>query len=250
MKAIIPAAGYATRMYPLTLDKPKALLPVNERPVIEYVIDKLLKIKEIDEIIVVTNDKFFDSFLNWSKNFKINRKLRVLNDGTSSNETRLGTIGDIKFVINTLGIKDELVVVNSDNLFSFDLFSMYEDFKRREKTLIAVYDVGNLEIAIQMGNPKLDIDNRVIDFKEKDKNTESTLCSIGIYFFPENAGDLIESYLIGGNSPDTSGHFIEWLYKNRDIYGYVFGNDRDYWYDIGSLDAYNEANEFLKSINK
>ncbi len=241
MKAILPSAGYATRMWPLTEDKPKALLEVNGKPIIEYIIEKVCLIDDIDEIIIVTNDKFYGNFLRWNESFRCEVLIKILNDGTKSNEERLGSLGDVNYVLEKKKINEDFLIINSDNLFSFDLLKMHEYFKLRGAPVVSVYNVGSLETAGRMGSLRFDDDNRVIFFKEKDANVQSSLCSIGIYFFTRETIDLIRKYLEEGNSADRTGDFIEWLYRRKDIYGYVFDSADDKWFDIGDLKSYEEA---------
>lgn len=247
MKVIIPAAGYATRMYPLTLDKPKALLEIGRKPVIEHIIEKIVNLAAVDEIFIVTNNKFFGKFSEWVGGFKCKVSVKIVNDNTNTNEERLGTIGDIKYVIKSEVINEDILVVNSDNIFSFDLNGLYNDFIKRRKSVIGLFDVGDLEVARRMGNPYMDIRNKVIHFKEKDRNTKSTLCSVGIYYFPSSVIPLIDLYLREGNSPDRSGDFIEWLFPKEDVFGFVFDGK---WYDIGSMDTFKEAERVFCRENK
>ena len=242
MKAILPAAGYAIRMGDLTLNTPKALLLINKKPVIEYIIEKLSRIPEVDEITIVTNNKFYDNFLEWKKNSGF-ENVRIINDNTNSNEDRLGTIGDIQFTIDVEKINDDLIIINADNLFSFELINIFNYFKEKNSSIIAVHDVGDLNIAKRMGNPKINQDNKVIDFKEKDQNTTSTLVSGGIYLIPKQHVKKIKEYLELGNSPDKSGEFIIWLHKKEPVYAYKFDNPGDKWFDIGDKAEYKRANE-------
>ncbi len=244
MKAILPAAGYATRMYPLTFDTPKALLPVNGKPIIEYILEKIVTIKEIDEIFIVTNNIFYKRFEIWHKNLRLENKIIVINDNTNSNEERLGTIGDIVLVLDREKIDEDFLVINADNLFSFDLVEMYRYFNENS-SCIALFDVGDLEIARRMGNPVMDSNNRIIFFKEKDQNTKSSLCSVGIYFFERAVIGMMGEYLLSGNSPDRSGDFIEWLYTKVDVYCCVFDNKKNFWFDVGSKDSYEKACEIV-----
>ncbi|MEK6855034.1 MAG: nucleotidyltransferase family protein [Nanoarchaeota archaeon] len=247
MKAILLSAGYATRLYPLTLDKPKALLDVNGRPVIEHIVDKISKIENVDEIIIVTNNKFYDNFAEWKMACECKKPLFIINDNTNNNEERLGAIGDINFAIEERKIDDDAIIVNSDNLFSFNLNEIYEYFILNSDT-IGMFDVGSLDIARKMGNPLLDKENRIVLFKEKDQDTKSSLCSVGIYLFSRSTMKLFYKYLSEGNSPDKSGEFVEWLYKRNPVYGYVFDNKREYWFDIGSKEDYNNACEYLSGL--
>lgn len=245
MKAILPAAGFGTRMYPLTLDKPKALLEINGKPVIEYIIDKIIKLDVIDEIFVVTNNKFYDNFIKWKEKFNSKIPIRVINDNVNSNEERLGTIGDIWHVLEKDNLKEDFIVVNADNLFSFNLTELYKEFLRKKEPMLCLYDVNDLEIAKKKGNVEIDKYGKLIFFREKPDNPKSTLCTIGIYFFPRWISAYFKKYLEQGNLGDRSGDFIEWLYKETSVYGYVFDNNKDFWFDIGSKESYEKAQEFL-----
>jgi glucose-1-phosphate thymidylyltransferase len=242
MKAIIPAAGYGTRMGELTKDKPKALLEVRGKPIIEYIIKKILEIKEVNEIIVVTNSKFFEQIKEWARKFKCSVNVKVIDDGTKSNEERLGSIGDLSFALESSNVNEDFIVINSDNLFSFDLKEIFFNFKEKGKSVIGLYNVRDISIAKQMGSVGFDYNNRIIYFKEKDQNPRSSLCSIGIYFFPSEMRQMIKLFLKEGNSPDRSGDFLEWLYKIEDIYAFDFGKEGN-WFDIGSLEGYKKAFE-------
>lgn len=244
MKVILPAAGYGTRLYHLTKDTPKALLKINGKPVVEYILDKIKELDDVDEVFIVTNDKFYEKFLDWQKNFRYNKSIVIINDGTKSNEERLGTIGNIEFVISKRRIIDDLLIINADNIFSFDLRKIFSFFGK-ERTVIGVFDVRDLGIAKRMGHVELDENKRVVFFKEKDPNTDSSICSLGIYYFPARILPLIKIYLDEGNSPDRSGDLLEWLYITEDVYGYDYSNDGDYWFDIGSKEEYEKANDFL-----
>ena len=146
-KAIILAAGYATRLYPLTKNTPKPLLEVKGKPILEHILGKVENLDIIDEIFVVTNNKFFLNFLSWKESYEGPIKITIVNDMTKSNEDRLGSLGDIKYVIENLGIKDDILVVAGDNLFGFSLIPMVELFKTKEKTIVALYDVKDINLA-------------------------------------------------------------------------------------------------------
>jgi glucose-1-phosphate thymidylyltransferase len=235
MKAIIPAAGYGTRMYPLTLSKPKALLEVRGRPLIEYLIEKIAGIEEVNEIIVVTNDRFHSQFIQWSASFRKSLPLTILNNHTSSPQQRLGTIGDIFFALQKKEVDEDFLVVHGDNFFSFDLKPAHAYFKEKKSSVLGMHDVGDYATARRMGNPRMDEEQRIIWFREKDPFPSSTLCTLGIYFFPRKIIPLIEQYLHERNPPDRTGNFIKWLYSREEIFGYVFQGE---WFDLGSLETY------------
>lgn len=243
MKAIIPAAGYATRLYPLTENMPKALLDIGKKKMLEHVIEKIEALGVVDEIIIVSNAKFFEQFSEWKKSYHSKIPITVLNDGTSSNETRLGAIGDYHFAIKKLKIRDDILFVSSDNFFNFDLKPMHEHFCSKKCDVIALYDVGTMDEAKKMGIAEIDGEKKVIGFVEKPQVPKSTLCSIGIYLYTKHTVSLFEKYLKEGNNPDKPGYFIEWLHKRKPVFAFIFDEPHHKWYDIGTV-------EILEKVKK
>lgn len=237
MKAIIPAAGYATRLYPLCENKPKALLDIGKKKMLEHVIERIEALGIVDEIIIVSNARFFRQFVEWKKGFSSEIPVAVLNDGTSSVETRLGAIGDYHFAIKKKKIKDDVLFVSSDNLFNFDLKPMLEHFHAHKCDVIALYDVGTVDEAKKYGIVELDHESKIIGFVEKPPQPKSTLCSIGIYLYTKETVALFEKYLKEGNSPDKPGQFLEWLHKKKKVLGFSFSEPHHKWFDIGTLDT-------------
>ncbi|MBU1147263.1 MAG: nucleotidyltransferase family protein [Candidatus Omnitrophica bacterium] len=250
MKALLLAAGYATRLYPLTLDKPKPLLPVAGRPVIEFILDIIEPLKEVDEVFIVTNEKFYKHFEEWKQGFTGSKKITVINDGTISNDDRLGATGDIEFVIRKENIKDDLLVLAGDNIFRTSLVKFMEfAISKRPSISIGLYDVGDLTLAKKYGIVTLDKNKKVIEFKEKPKNPRSTLAAKCLYLFPKEKLGVIKKYLDTDDGKDAPGYFLEWLSKKDAIFGYVFKDEK--WFDIGDLRSYEEANiAFSKSRNQ
>ena len=243
MKALILAAGYATRLYPLTKDRPKPLLDVKGKPIIEHIIDKIQEIDEIDEIFVITNNKFFKNFLAWERRFKSRVKITIVNDQTDSNEDRLGSLGDIKYVIENKNVKEDLMIVAGDNLFEFALKPMVKIYKEKQKPVVALYNVKKIELARLYGIVSIDENSKIINFEEKPPEPKSTLSSTGIYIYPQA---IIKKLLLFVKTHDSDkiGSFLEWLYKEEDIYCYV---TEKRWYDIGSLESLEEAEAEYKT---
>lgn len=239
MDAIILAAGYATRLYPLTENMPKPLLNVAGKPIIGHIINKLEQIDKINKIYIVTNDKFEQHFKKWLSNFDAEKPIEIVNDGTKSNDDRLGALGDIHFAINKKNIDDELIVVAGDNLFELSLADVTNFFRKRKSNVIILHDVKDFELAKQYGIVEVDESNVVTHFEEKPISPKSTLASTGIYFFPKKTIPLIKKYIAQGNNADKTGSFIEWLHKRDVIYAYV--TDKK-WYDIGSIGQLEKAN--------
>lgn len=245
MKALILAAGYATRLYPLTLNQPKPLLPVGGKPVIEHIIEKLNEIREINEILVVTNQKFFGHFESWADGYAVEgSRVKILNDGTLSNNDRLGAVGDIDFVIRNEGINEDMLIVAGDNLFQFGLVEFVE-FARSKHPMssVGLYDLKDLEAAKRFGVVQIDDEAKVTNFEEKPSQPASTLVAKCLYYFPGDKLGLIRDYLKQGKTKDAPGYYLEWLSRRDEGYGFSFNGS---WYDIGHLESYKEADEEMK----
>ncbi|MBI4974657.1 MAG: NTP transferase domain-containing protein, partial [Candidatus Omnitrophica bacterium] len=164
MKALILAAGYAVRLKELTRDTPKSLLEIGGRKIIDRIVEKIIKIRTIDSIYLVTNAKFFEKFNTWLKNSKYRDKISLINDGTTSNETKLGASKDLEIAISEKHIDEDLLVIACDNLFEFELdeFLKFAIAKRRNGVSIAVHDIRDRESAKRFGVVEIDKDKRVI----------------------------------------------------------------------------------------
>jgi glucose-1-phosphate thymidylyltransferase len=236
MKAVILAAGYATRLYPLTLDRPKALLPVGGRPMVEHLLERLAGVDGLDEILLVTNSRFADAFRDWAAGWA--GAVRIVDDGTSDEESKLGAIGDLDLAIREGAIDDDLLVLAGDNLFTESL-APFADFGREKGApALGVYDVGDLDAIRRYNAIELVADGRVTFFEEKPENPRSTLTGIALYFYPRPLLGVIREYLESGNNPDQPGRLVEWLYPRKPVYAWrVSGR----WYDIGSKETLAEA---------
>lgn len=243
MHAIVLAAGYATRLYPLTKDKPKPLLNVAGKPIIEHIMEKLGQIIDLDKIFIVTNDRFENHFSEWLKNFDAKNPVEIINDGTSSNDDRLGALGDIHFAITNMEIDDDIIAIAGDNLFELSLADVHSLFKKIKSNVIVLHDVNDFELARHYGIVEVS-DDLVVNFEEKPVSPKSTLASTGIYMFPKKTIELIKKYIAQGNNPDKTGNFIEWLHKRDKVYTYI--TDKK-WYDIGSFEQLEKADKHYKT---
>ncbi len=240
MKALILAAGYATRLYPLTKEYPKPLLLVEGRSIVDYIVDKLEEIQEIDEVIIVTNSKFIAKFRTWKKDTKRKIRISLVDDQTKNLEDRRGAIGDMAFAILNKRVKDDLLVVGGDNLFAGDLGD-FVDFSRSHSAhpAIGVYDIGCKSEAKKYGVIKLDSNMRIVDFKEKPRSPQSTLVAMCLYYFPKKKLGLLKEYMeTNTHAHDATGFYIDWLRKKETVFGYIFEED---WFDIGDHKFYNKA---------
>ncbi len=239
MKTLILAAGYATRLYPLTKHWPKPLLFVKEKPIINHIIEKVDGLKENSEIIVITNEKFFHQFNDWAQNTQIKTKLTVLSDKSTSADDRLGAIGDINFAINEYEIDDDLLVIGGDNLFAFDLESFVKNSRKKKlNAAVGLYDIKDPAMVKHYGVVTLDDNKKIIDFKEKPKKSASTLISMCIYYFSNKNLKLIKEYVSRKDCHDTSGDYIRWLSNEIDVFGHIFDGT---WYDIGDIITFYHA---------
>lgn len=245
MKVIILAAGYATRLYPLTLTQPKPLLDVAGKPMIEHVLDNIAPIPGIDRIYVVTNAKFADHFQKWSDHYRSTKAkldFTIVNDGSTDDTNKLGAIGDLNLVINREKVDDDIIVVAGDNLFSVSLEEFGRACRTRNAPVLAVYDVGNLEEIKKYNAITLDQDGRITFFEEKPKQPQSTLTGIALYYYPKSALPLIKQYVAEGNNPDQPGRLVQWLYPRTPFYTWRVPG---LWYDIGSKETLEEANRIF-----
>ncbi|MFA5157284.1 MAG: nucleotidyltransferase family protein [Candidatus Omnitrophota bacterium] len=240
MKALILAAGYAVRLYPLTKDFPKPLLKVGKKPIIEHIIAKLALVPEIDEIIVVTNSRFISRFRKWLSGLKPNIRISLVDDLTKSNEDKRGAIGDMDFAINKKRINDDLLVIGGDNIFDGDL-SAFCAFAEANKPhpVIGAYDIKDIRQADKYGVIRINKKNRITDFKEKPKAPKSTLVAMCLYYFPKSKVKRIGQYLRSrAHKSDATGFYIDWLRRKDPVYSFVFGG---HWYDIGDRKFYDKA---------
>jgi glucose-1-phosphate thymidylyltransferase len=246
MKALILAAGYATRLYPLTETVAKPLLPVGGRPMIDYLLDSIVEVDAIDGVHVVTNHKFAESFVRWADTHAAaGTQIEVHDDGTTSEDDRLGAIGDIRFVLDQTGLEtDDLLVVAGDNLFDFSLIEYVDWWQAKgEASAVALYDVGDLELVKKYSTVELDDEDRLVGFLEKPERPETTLVATATYLFHRSHVPFVGRYLEEGNSPDQPGRFVAWLVPRAPVYGYRFDGE---WRDIGDAAQLLEADNLLR----
>jgi glucose-1-phosphate thymidylyltransferase len=238
MKGLILAAGYGTRLYPLTLDRPKPLIKVGGKPILERLLEKLESIESCDEVYVVTNDKFYNMVVSWLRDRSFSFSVKVINDRTKSNDDRLGAIGDIDLVLGKEKPKDDVLIMAGDNLFEFDIID-FVNFARKKKLLsVALYDVKSTELAKKYGIVILDSSDKISDFQEKPESPKSTLASTGIYYLPKGKLGMLDDYMKTDLVKDAPGNYIRWMTENDDVCGYVFTEG---WYDIGDKNSLQKA---------
>ena len=238
MKLVVLAAGYATRLYPLTRDRPKQLLEIGGRPILEHLMDRLRPIG-FDASYLVTNARFAEQFRDWASRYG---DVRVVDDGTTDDETKLGAIGDLDLVIREKGIEDDVVVAAGDSVFSESLEGFAAAARERSEPQVAVYDVGDLERVKRYSEVRVDEDRRVVHMEEKPAAPRSTLSGVALYFYPRASLPQVARYLAEGRNPDQPGRLVAWLYQRANVYAWTVPG---LWLDIGSPETLAEADRMF-----
>jgi len=249
LKALILAAGYATRLSSLTDSIPKMLLPLAERPMLDYLLDRIREVGEIDEIHLVTNSRFAPIFEAWAATLqqtvaKSVRGVAVHDDGTTSNEDRLGAIGDLAFAIDRGGLAgDDLFVVAGDNLIGYSLADFVDFWREKGGSALALHEVPDRALLRNYGVVELDDSDRVVGFEEKPAEPRSNLAATAAYLYRSEDLELLPRYLKEGNPPDAPGNFAAWLHTRAPVHGYRVPGE---WHDIGDLGQLLAADNLLR----
>jgi len=243
MKAIILAGGYAKRLWPLTIDRPKPLLPLGNLYILDYLMSKVWDVQDIEEVIIATNKKFESNFIEWAESRGCDN-VRIFPEPSKSEDEKLGPVKAIDLIIDAKG-PSEYLIAAGDNLFSLNLRDMVSFYREVKSPVIALYEIGNLELSKQYASVELDSSRKIINFQEKSPSPKSTLVSTGIYLLPWESISRIKEYLAEGNPPDPIGKFIGWLASKQNVYGFRF---EGYWFDIGSKETYLSAQEAFSSL--
>ena len=246
MKALLLAAGYGTRLYPLTKDTPKPLLEVGDRPMLDHICDKLEAVSELDEVILVTNEKFYPSFLSWSHAEDRPWPVTVLNDGTTEDGEKLGAIGDIHYSVREMNLQDDLLVLAGDNLFDFQLEELVRTHHEHGANVIGTLRFHDESKLSKYGIVDVDEEGKVVDFVEKPDDPPSNLVALGMYLFPGDRLKLLDEYLEVGGNPDEPGWYVTWLVENDRVVAHQFEGT---WFDIGDRDSLEKANRYLDDHN-
>lgn len=240
MKCIFLCAGYATRLFPLTENFPKALLKVGGRALLDYILDEVNSLDEIDEIYLVTNAKYTPHFESWAKEKNNIKPITVINDGTYTNDDRLGAIGDINFTIEKCNINDDVLIIAGDNLFTFKLREFVDFYKAKNAPSVCVREETDINLLKRVGVAVLDDSNKILDFEEKPTEPKSKYAVYAEYIYPKEILPVFKEYLAEGNSNDAPGNFVAYLYKKMPTYAYPFKGE---CYDVGTHDALAYVNE-------
>ena len=241
MKCLILAAGYATRLYPLTENFPKPLLKVGEKTILDWLIDDIDQAGVVDEYVVISNHKFASIFEDWAKG----KRVTVLDDGTSSNETRLGAVRDIQFAIDELGLDDDLLVIAGDNLLDFSLVRFIQYAQEKGTTCVMRYYEPAIEKLRKTGVATVNDEGLILSMVEKPAEPQSHWCCPPFYFYRKEDVPLVKVGIDSGCGVDAPGSFLAWLATQTPVYAWELPGKR---YDIGNLASYEEVQNTYKGI--
>jgi len=243
MIALLLVAGYATRLYPLTINTPKPLLPVAGRPMLDYIVDELDTLPDLTGICLISNHRFAGHFEEWASARRLvspHVPITVLDDGTTDDSNKRGAIGDIQFAIDTLHIDEDTVIIAGDNLFTYRLKDMYDHFLKIRRDLLIAIHVPDKSQLQKLAVATLDGQGKVLRMVEKPSEPESGTAIYATYFYLKETLPLIRKYLEEGNTPDAPGHFPSWLYTRRDVFAYLADGN---CIDIGTPENYKDVTE-------
>lgn len=243
MKCIVLAAGYATRLYPLTENFPKSLLEVNGMTILDYLLRDIDKIDDIDGHVIVSNHKFFEHFKKWAEEHtEIKKPIEVIDDGSMSNESRLGAVKDIQFAIDSCGLEnDDLMVIAGDNLLDFSLKSLVDFAKEKNASAVMCSYEEDIHELRRCGVMVPDENMKILSMEEKPHDPKSNWCVGPFYVYRKEDTPLIAKGIKEGCETDAPGSLVCYLCENTDVYGYEMPGKR---YDIGDLESY----EYVKSV--
>lgn len=238
MKCLILAAGYATRLYPLTENFPKPLLTVGEKTILDWLIDDIDLANIVDEYVVISNHKYAPHFINWAKTK--NQKITIVDDGTETNETRLGAVKDIQFAIEKLNLDDDMLVIAGDNLLNFSLTSFIEYAQKKQTSCIMRYYEPDDDKLVKCGVVTIDENDKILNMTEKSSSPATHWCCPPFYYYTKNDAKLVKKGIESGCGTDAPGSYIAWLCKQTTVHAMEMRGKR---YDIGNLESY----EMVKS---
>ena len=245
MKCLILAAGYATRLYPLTENFPKPLLTVGEKTILDWLIDDIDTLGVVDEYVVISNHKFAHHFEKWAAEKA--QKITVVDDGTDSNETRLGAVKDIQFAIDKLGLDDEMLVIAGDNVLDFSLTRFLQYAKEKGTSCIMRYFEADRARLSKSGIVEIDSTDLILGMEEKPKEPKSNWCCPPFYFYTKNDARLVQKGIDAGCGTDAPGSYIAWLSTQTPVHAMEMPGSR---YDIGNLESYEKVQKTYQGITK
>lgn len=246
MDVILLSGGFGTRLEPISLFIPKALLPVGGRPLLDKIIDELKGYKQIERIVIDTNDKFVDQFRHYiamKKASGLKNKLELVVEPTKHNGEKLGQIKGIEFALKSAKIDSDFMIISTDNYFDFPLKAMIEQFEKSKKPTLGLYDTDSMELLTRSGVVGVKGD-KIVEFEEKPAKPKSTLLSMGLYIFPKSSIKTIENYIKENTNHDSMGYFVKWIINKEEVHGVKC---KGVWIDIGTLEAYKRVFEMTSN---
>ena len=245
MKCLILAAGYATRLYPLTENFPKPLLKVGDKTILDWLIDDIEGAGLVDEYVVISNHKFAHHFDEWASGKSV--KITVVDDGTSTNETRLGAVRDIQFAIEKLGLDDDMLVIAGDNVLDFSLQKFVRYAHEHKTSCIMRYFEPDMKRLVKCGIVEVASDDCILGMEEKPAQPKSNWCCPPFYFYTKADARLVPAGIKAGCGTDAPGSYIAWLCTQTPVYAMEMPGSR---YDIGNLESYHKVCAEYKGITK
>ena len=243
MKNIVLAAGYATRLYPLTENFPKPLLEIAGKSILDRLLEDIDSLPEINEHIIISNARYYDHFVEWKNKSNLKNPITIINDGSTSNDNRLGAVRDIQFAIDMCGIDDDILVIAGDNVIDFSFRELVDLFNEKKSAVIMCNYEEDLNTLKRSGVMVPDDDFKVLSMEEKPSDPKSNWCVAPFYIYKKDEIALIRKGIESGCGTDAPGSFICWLCEQTDVYALRSEGMR---YDIGTLESY----EMVKKIFK
>ena len=245
MKCLILAAGYATRLYPLTENFPKPLLTVGDKTILDWLVDDIDEASLVDEYIVISNHKFANHFENWAETKK--QKVTVVDDGTDSNETRLGAVKDIQFAIEKLNLDDDMLVIAGDNVLDFSLTKFVQYAKEKNTSCIMRYFEPDDKKLLKSGVVTIDEHDKILQMTEKSPTPATHWCCPPFYYYTKGDAKLVQKGIDSGCGTDAPGSYIAWLCTQTIVHAMEMPGKR---YDIGNLESYEKVKAEYKGITQ
>ena len=245
MKCLILAAGYATRLYPLTENFPKPLLTVGEKNILDWLVDDIDTAGLVDEYVVISNHKFAHHFDSWAKTKP--QKVTVVDDGTDTNETRLGAVKDIQFAIDALGLDDDMLVIAGDNVLDFSLTAFMQYAKDKQTSCVMRYYEPEDKKLLKSGVVTIDENDKILHMTEKSPTPATHWCCPPFYYYTKEDAALVQKGIDSGCGTDAPGSYIAWLCAQTTVHAMEMPGKR---YDIGNLESYEKVKSEYKGITR
>jgi glucose-1-phosphate thymidylyltransferase len=244
MEALILAGGYAKRLWPVTKNMPKQLLPVAGKPIMEYPIENIELTKGIKETVISVNAYFESNFREWFTKYQFRKKTKLVIEKTYSEKEKLGSVGALNYLINKLNIRANILIIGGDNLFEFSLRKFINYYREKKTSVVALYNIKNKsKVKGRYGIAEVDKNNKIIGFEEKPKRPKTSLVNTACCILSRKDIKLIPHYIKEGHNKDAFGYLLQWLIKKRPVHGFTFDSQ---WFDIGSFEAYDKANLYYR----